>query len=227
MTKITELNARTRTDTGKEFARRLRGEGRIPAVLYGKDMESRSLSLDLQETEYLFQRISVENTIVDLRIEGEKEPVQTLIREVQSLPHKAGLVHVDFLRIQKGVAVEVEIPVSLEGVPAGVRESGGVLEQLINELWVKCIPSRIPEVVSIDVSGLHVGDSVHVSDIDLGEGVEILVDPERTVCNVAVPRVAVAETAEGEEEEMVPGEAEGAPAADAAGGHDVSDAGRE
>lgn len=217
MTKITELKAAYRTDTGKEFARKLRADGRIPAVLYGKDMEAKSLSLDLKETEYLFQRIAVENTILDLLIEGEKEPVQTLIREIQSHPHKPGLLHVDFLRIQKGVAVEVEIPVNLEGVPAGVRESGGVLEQMVNEIRVKCIPSMIPEVVSIDVSRLGVGDSIHVYDIDLGEGVEILVDSDRTICNVAIPRVVAAEEEREEgEEEMA--EAEEAAEEDSSGG---------
>jgi large subunit ribosomal protein L25 len=203
MTKITELNALPRTDTGKEYARKLRNEGRIPAVLYGKDMEPKPLSLDVQETEYLFQRISVENTILDLRISGEKGSVQSLVREVQTHPHKAGLLHVDFLRIQKGVAVEVEIPFSLDGVPIGVKESGGVLEQVINELRVKCIPSKIPEVVSIDVTGMAVGDSIHVSEVDLGEGVEILVDPERTICNVAIPRVVAVEEEEEAEVEIV------------------------
>ena len=199
--KSAELKAQLRTDTGKEAAGQLRAQGRLPAILYGKDMEARGLSLDMKEVEYLFQRIAVENTIVDLQIEGEKEPVQTLIREIQTLPHKFGLLHVDFLRIQKGVAVEVDIPVHLEGVPAGVRESGGMLEQIINELRVKCIPSMIPEVVSIDVTGLHVGDAVHVSDVDLGEGVDILVDAERTICSVHIPRVAVeAEPEEGAEE---------------------------
>jgi len=214
MTKTTELNAVYRTETGKEHARKLRADGRIPAVLYGKDMEAKALSLDLQETEYLFQRIAVENTILDLVIDGEKEPVQTLIREIQSHPHKSGLLHVDFLRIQKGVAVEVDIPVSLEGVPDGVRDSGGVLEQVINEIRVKCIPSVIPEVVSIDVSGLGVGDSIHVYDIDLGEEVEILVDPDRTICNVAVPRVVSVE-AEPEEEAAEEMEEEAAEAVEA------------
>jgi large subunit ribosomal protein L25 len=212
MSKTNELKAQPRAETGKEAARKLRAAGRIPAVIYGKEMESRGLSLDLQETEYLFQRISVENTILDLVIEGEKEPVQTLIREIQSHPHKPGLLHVDFLRIQKGVAVEVEIPVSLEGVPVGVREAGGILEQVINELRVKCIPSKIPEVLSVDVTGLGVGDSLHVYDIDFGEGVDLLVDPERTICSVQIPKVVTVEEEIDEEEleeglEEVEGEA--------------------
>jgi len=199
MTKKTVLKARLRAETGKEAAGKLRAEGRIPAVVYGKDMEARGLSLDLRETEYLFDRISVENTILDLEIEGEDGPVQALIREIQSYPDRPGLLHVDFLRIQKGVAVELEIPVDLVGVPVGVRDSGGILEQIITELRVKCIPSLIPEVVALDVTGLAVGDAIHVSDVDFGEGVEILVDPSRTICSVHIPKVAVAEEEELEE----------------------------
>jgi large subunit ribosomal protein L25 len=207
MTKNAELKAWPRTETGKEAARKLRAQGRLPGVIYGKDMEARGISLDLQETVYLFQHISVENTIVSLKLEGEEEPLQALIREIQTLPHKPGLLHVDFLRIQKGVAVEVDIPVSLDGVPVGVREGGGVLEQMINELRVKCIPSMIPEVVSVDVTGLGVGDSIHVGQIDLGEGVDLLVEADRTVCSVQVPRVLAAD--EEEEEEVEAEEAEG------------------
>ena len=225
MTKNTELKALPRSETGKEANHRLRVEGRIPAVLYGKDMEVQGLSLSHHDTLYLFQRISVENTIVQLMVEGEKEPVPTLIRELQTYPHKTGIIHVDFLRIQKGVAVELEIPVSLDGIPAGVREAGGVLEQVINELRVKCIPSLIPEVVSLDVSAMEVGDSLHVSDVNLGEGVEILVDGGRTICNVAVPKIIEVETDE-EEEEGLEGEEgeEGVEGAEGAEGTEDEDA---
>ena len=224
MTKRTELKAQPRAERGKEAARKLRAGGRIPAVIYGRDMEARALSLDLQETEYLFYRIAVENTILDLVIEGDEEPTRTLIREIQSYPHKPGLLHVDFLRIQKGVAVEVDIPVSLEGVPVGVREAGGILEQIINELRVKCIPSKIPDVVSLDVSGLVVGDALHVSDIDLGEDVDILVELGRTVCSVQVPKVVVVEEEEVPEEELEEGVEEGVEEAEAAAEEDSPDA---
>ncbi len=207
---------------GKEANRKLRAEGRIPAVLYGKDMETHSLSLDLKETDYLFRRISVENTIVDLLVEGDTEPVRTLIREIQSLPHKPEILHVDFLRIQKGVAVELEIPVKLEGIPVGVRESGGVLEQMINELRVKCIPSLIPENVVLDVAEMVLGDALHVSDVRMAEGVELLVDVERTICNVAMPKIVVVEEEEEEEEEGIEGE-EGVEPAEDAEGADASD----
>jgi large subunit ribosomal protein L25 len=222
-----ELKAQLRAETGKEAARKLRAAGRIPAIVYGKDMDPRGLSLDLQETEYLFQRISVENTILD--IDGDDEPTRALIREIQAYPDKPGLLHVDFLRIQKGVAVEVEIPVSLEGVPVGVRESGGVLEQVINEVRVKCIPSKIPDMISLDVTGLAVGDSFHVSDLDLDEDVELLVDLERTICSVQVPKVIEVEE-EVDEDELEEGLEEDAEAAAAAedaadeGGSETEDA---
>ena len=228
MKQNTELKALDRVETGKEVVAKLRAIGRIPAVIYGKDMETRSLSLDLQETEYLFQRIAVENTILDLVIEGEDEPVQTLIREIQSYPHKPGLLHVDFLRIQKGVAVEVAIPVDLEGIPVGVREAGGILEQLINELRVKCIPSKIPEMFSLDVTGLGVGDSLHVSDLELEDGVDILAELDRTICSVQIPKVVEVDEEEEEEEELEEGmeaaevDAEATPAGeeDSSGGDD-------
>jgi large subunit ribosomal protein L25 len=215
MSKNTQLKAQPRADTGKEAARKLRAQGRIPAVIYGKDMEAIGISLDLQETEYLFQRIAVENTILDVLLEGEKEPVPSLIREIQSYPDKPGLLHVDFLRIQKGVAVEVDIPVSLEGVPVGVREAGGILEQVINELRVKCIPSKIPEVISLDVTGLAVGDSLHVYDVPVEEDVDILVDLDRTICSVQVPKVVTVEEEEEPEEELEEVAAEGEAPADA------------
>jgi large subunit ribosomal protein L25 len=219
MTKNTELQALPRAETGKGANRKLRYAGRIPAIMYGKDMEPVGLSLDQKATDYLFERISVENTIVSLYVEGEDEPVRALIREIQSLPHKPGILHVDFLRIQKGVAVELEIPVSLEGIPVGVRESGGVMEQMINEIRVRCIPSLIPEVIALDVTDLGVGDSLHVSDVELDERVEILVDEARTICNVAVPKIIEVETEE-EDEEGLEGE-EGEEGAEAAEGDDA------
>jgi len=200
MTESRVLKALRRDETGKEFAGKLRRSGRVPAVVYGKDAESFGISVDQDEAEHLFHSISVENTIVQLEVEGEEEPIPALIREIQSYPHKAGVIHVDFYRIQKGVALELNIPVRLEGIPQGVKESGGVLEQIINELRVKCIPSKIPEAISLDVTELEVGDAIHVYDLELGEGIEILVDPERTVCTVAIPKVLVTEEEEEEEE---------------------------
>jgi large subunit ribosomal protein L25 len=186
MSEKVTLKAEKREDLGKGAARTLRRAGRVPAVLYGRDLESVHLSVDAHDAA---------TSSIDLgrqhdrrpRCRGEKKPYPTLVREIQTHPWKASLVHIDFLRIQEGVAVDLEIPVELVGIPVGVRLSGGVLEQIVHELEVRCIPSKIPESFTLDVSALDINDSLHVSDIPLTEGVEILMPPEQTICAVADP----------------------------------------
>jgi large subunit ribosomal protein L25 len=223
MSEKVTLKAEKREDLGKGAARTLRRAGRVPAVLYGRDLESVHLSVDAHDAEHLFHSISVDNTIVDIAVAGEKKAYPTLVREIQTHPWKASLVHIDFLRIQEGVAVDLEIPVELVGVPVGVRLRGGVLEQIVHELEVRCIPSKIPESFTLDVSELDINDSLHVSDIPLTEGVEILMPPEQTICAVAIPRVVEeAELAEpvvvAEGEEAAAGEKEAAGEGDESGG---------
>lgn len=194
------LKAEKREGTGKGVARKLRQAGRVPAVLYGRDLESMHLSVDAHDAELLFHSISVDNTIVTLEVEGEKESFDTLVREIQMHPWKTDMLHVDFLRIQAGVEVDLDVPIILEGIPAGVRLAGGVLEQVIHDLPIRCIPSKIPESFVVDVTELELNDTLHVSDIELEEGVEVRVAPERTICSVAVPRI---EEVEEEEEEAL------------------------
>lgn len=207
MTIKPELKAEPREATGKGYARNLRAGGRIPAVVYGHKMETMSITVDAKEAEQLFHQISVENTIVELKIAGKKTPLRTLVREIQTHPLRPDFVHIDFYRIQKGVAVEVEIPISLQGTPEGVRQEGGILDQIVYEIRVKCIPSKIPESVDVDVTRLEIGDAIRIVDVDLGEDVEILLDPERTICHVVPPRVLEVEAPVEEEiEELEEGE---------------------
>ncbi|MGD2068547.1 MAG: 50S ribosomal protein L25 [Gemmatimonadota bacterium] len=196
------LQAEKRTETGKGAARRLRALGRVPGVVYGRDEDTVSVSVDAKEAEHLFHAISVENTIVELEVEGLDGSFPTLVREIQVHPYKADLLHVDFYRIQAGVKVEVEIPISLLGVPEGVKQSGGVLQQVIHELPVSVLPSEIPESVEIDVTGLGMNEAIHVYDLDLGDEVEVLIDPDRTVASVVAPKALVVEEEEEELEEL-------------------------
>ena len=185
--------------------------GRVPAVVYGKDLDPMALTVNSHEAIRLFESISTENTIVSLAIEGE-EPMDTLVREIQSHPFRRELVHVDFYQIQKGVEVELDIPVILVGTADGVRHDEGIMEQVLHEVRVKCIPSLIPSSFELEVTSLNVGDSLHVSDIKVAEGVELLTELERTVCAVAVPRVIEEpEPEEGLEEGMELAEGEEAP----------------
>jgi large subunit ribosomal protein L25 len=216
------LKALKREGTGKGVARKLRQEGRVPAVLYGRDLEALHLSVDAQEAAYLFHSISVDNTIVALDVEGEKGSFQTLVREIQTHPWKATLLHIDFLRIQKGVAVDVDIPVHLVGVPQGVKLDGGILEQIVHELPVRCIPSAIPESIEVDVSALEVNDVLHIYDIVLGEGVELLIPSDGTICSVAPPRLEE-EPAEPVEGVLVEGEEPEAEAEGDEGGAEESE----
>ena len=204
MTVNTELAASRRHETGKGPARRLRAAGKVPAVLYGKDQEPVSLTLDAQEALSLFHSISVENTIVNVRIDDDKEELETLVREIQMHPYRPDIVHVDFYCIERGVALEVEIPANYNGTPQGVRD-GGVLEVILHEFRVKCLPSKIPESIEIEISHLEIGDSVHASDVSMEEGVELLTDPSQTACLVSAPR-AEEEPEEEEVEEGLEGE---------------------
>ena len=214
MTANTGLAASRRHETGKGVARRLRAAGQVPAVLYGKDQEPISLTLDAREALSLFHSISVENTIVNVQIDDDKEVLETLVREIQMHPYRPDIVHVDFYCIERGVALEVEIPANYNGTPTGVRD-GGVLEVILHEFRVKCVPSKIPESIEIDISHLEIGDSVHVSEVTMAEDVELLTDPGQTACLVSAPRVEeepeeeeLAEGLEGEEgEEGAEGEA--------------------
>jgi large subunit ribosomal protein L25 len=193
------LKAGIRDGRGKGRARKLRAEGKVPAVLYGAQMDPLSLVLSTHETEILFHSISVENTIVNLEVEGERVAVPTLVREIQTHPLRPGILHVDFLRIQSGVEVELDIPVHVTGSAKGVRDDGGVLDQPIHSLPVRCVPDRIPEEVLVDVSALEIGDAIHVSDLTLPEGVEVLLEGEQVVCAVHPPAVLAVEEPSEEE----------------------------
>ena len=215
MTTRAILNAQKRAGTRKAATRKLRATGRVPAVLYGKDQEPLTLSVDGHEATNLFQQISVENTIIDLKVEGDRENIRTLVREVQVASIRPDLVHIDFYRIREGVSVEVDIPIELAGVPGGVRNDGGILEQIVHELPVRCLPDNIPESIQVDVTPLQVHDSLHVGDLSVPEGVEVLIDPERTLCLVSAPRVEAepTEVEEAPETEVIGAEAaEEAPA---------------
>jgi large subunit ribosomal protein L25 len=193
-----QLTGTVRENRGKGVARSIRGSGRVPAIIYGHGREPQSLSIDTRELERLLERISAENTVIDLTVDGKS--ARTLIREIQRHPFKRQILHVDFQELVAGEKVIVRLPILLVGVPAGVRMDGGVLDQTMRELEVRVDPAHIPNHVEVDVTELVIGSSVHVSDITLPDGVEIVGDEDASVCVVSAPRAAIEETpaAEGE-----------------------------
>ncbi len=200
----TMLEAKLRNETGKGSSRRIRSSGAIPAVIYGREQDAISLTIDSRESTRLFQSVSVENTIINVKIDNEEEVFETLVREIQVHPHRDDILHVDFYRIERGVALEVEIPVDFIGNAQGVKE-GGVLEILFRELRVKCRPSQIPETIVVDISELEIGSSLKVSDIDIDDEIELMADPGQAVCMVALPKEEVVE----EEEDLLESEMDG------------------
>lgn len=201
MSQTTSLKAEKRSDSGKGVARKLRAGGRAPAVVYGQGEEALLLSVDALETMNLFNHISVENTIVELDVEGEKKPIPTLVREVQLHPFKPELIHVDFYKIQKGVEVEVTVPLHVHGDAPGVKFQGGVLQQVEHDLPVRSIPSMIPDELTIDVSELEIGDQLTAGQLEVPEGVVLLLEDDQPLVLVSAPRVEEAEEADTEEPE--------------------------
>jgi large subunit ribosomal protein L25 len=196
-----QLSAQARDNGGKGVARKLRSEGRIPAVVYGHGREPQALSIPTRELERLLDHISAESTVIDLDIDGKGS--RTLIREIQRHPFKRQILHVDFQELVAGEKITVNIPVILVGVPDGVRMDGGVLDQVMREIEVEVDPSNIPNHIDVDVTKLTIGTSIHVGDITLPEGVESMADDDATICVVSAPRAAVEETAAEAEAEAV------------------------
>jgi len=207
MAQTVALKAERRTANGKGAARQLRLQGKVPAVVYGHGRQPEALSLTLGELEKALVGIAAESTLIDLSIEGSG--IKTLIREIQRHPVRSRIIHVDFYEIHADEKITLSIPVYLEGTPDGVKNGGGVLDQVLREIEIEVLPADIPERVSVDVSALIIGHSLHVRDVKI-ERATILTDAEATLCTVVPPRaeevapVAGAETAaEAAEPELI------------------------
>jgi len=203
---IVSFNATARDQAGKGAARTLRSKGLIPAVIYGHGREPQSLSLNARDLDKLLGHIQAESTVIEVSVGGTTS--KTLIREIQRHPIKRQILHVDFQALVAGEKVTVSIPIVLEGIPEGVRLGGGVLDQTLRELEIEVDPSSIPDHIEFDVTNMVIGDSVHVSDLKMPEGVEVLDDPETSVAVLAAPRAVIEETAAAEPVEGAEGVAE-------------------
>lgn len=199
-----------RTGKGKEEARRLRNQGLIPAVVYGQREEAIPVTLNPQELSKVLRGGAGERTLINLTIEGLQDGPLTktvILKEKQIDPLKRTLLHVDLYTIAMDEEIYVDVPIHIVGKSPGV-EQGGVLEQVLREIEVKCLPGDIPSRIDVDVSALDVGDSIHVGDITL-EKAKIQVDPEQTLVTVVPPTVyeePVVEEEVAEEEEVEEGE---------------------
>ena len=190
---IVSFTATAREDTGKGAARTLRSKGEIPAVIYGHGREPQALSLNARDLDKMLGHIQAESTVIEVSVGGAT--AKTLIREIQRHPIRRQILHVDFQALVAGEKVTVSIPILLQGIPEGVRLEGGVLDQTLREIEIEVDPSNIPDHVEYDVTNMVIGDSVHISDLKVPEGVEVLDDPETSVAVLAAPRAVIEETA--------------------------------
>lgn len=207
MTASTELAAAPRTITGKT-SKRLAAVGQIPAVLYGRGRDPLPLALDRHEFELFVAHHAAGSTIVELKVEGEKKPINAMIREVQRSSVKGTVLHVDLLEISMDHAVSATVALHLVNDPQGVRE-GGILNVILHELSIEAKPADLPEVIEHDVSGLGMGEALHISDITVPKGVTLVDDPETMIATVTAPKAEV-EEGEGEEVEAAEPEVIGA-----------------
>ncbi len=186
---IVSLEAAARADVGKGVARKLRAGGRIPGVYYGRGEESIPLTVALKDLESVLESADGSNVIVDLKLSGSAaKDRKALIREIQRHPVAGLVLHLDLQHISLTERITVEVPIVLLGVPTGVKDGGGILEHLLREVEVECLPTDIPAKLEIDVSALQIGDSLHVSDLKVERG-EILTEAGRAIAAVVPPTV--------------------------------------
>ncbi len=210
MAQIVQLKAESRSTQGTGAARAARRGGRVPAVIYGRGREPVSLSVNGVELGRLLEKIHPESTIVELTLDGAT--VRTLIREIQRHPVRPGIVHVDFYEIRAGERIRLEVPIHCVGIPDGVRNQGGTLDQVIRNVALEVLPADIPERVELDVTALTIGKSLHVSDLNIPNA-HILMDAALTVCTVVAPRIEEVAAPAAVAAEGVPVEGEAAAAA--------------
>jgi large subunit ribosomal protein L25 len=195
-----KVQARLRSGRGKNDARRARRDGMVPITVYGGGAETVTAMAPLRELAAILRSESGRNTIFTIEVDGAGTS-EVMFHDRQIDPIKGRLMHADLTRLVKGQKIEVTVPLHLVGEPIGVKERQGVLEQVIREIEIKCEPRDIPDALDVDVSGLDVHDVLHVSDIPVGEGVEILNDAELVIATVGIVKeeVEAPALAEGEE----------------------------
>jgi large subunit ribosomal protein L25 len=182
MENITNIKAESRKEVGKQIARQLRKQGKIPAIIYGGKKESIPISILLNDVRGILKADKGENTV--LKIRRDDIEVDAMLKEVQYDYLSDNIIHVDFIRIDLNKAVNVSVPVTVHGDPIGVKVEDGVFDFITREIEIRCLPTKIPKEYIVDTSQLHAGHSIKTEDLDLGEDIRLMSDPHRVICAV-------------------------------------------
>jgi len=189
-----EIIATKRDDMGKGASRRLRHTQQLPAIVYGGGKDAISITLQQKDIQHELPNEDFYSQVLSLNIEGQKEDV--LLRDIQHHPYKQEVMHMDFVRIKQNEVLHVTIPLHFNGAEdsPGAKQEGGVVRHVINEVELACLPKNIPQHIEVDLSAMHVGDIVHLSDLNMPEGVEVLAlkqgeEHDTAVCSMHVRKV--------------------------------------
>jgi large subunit ribosomal protein L25 len=191
--KSVALTAYPRSLSRRKGVRQVRASGRVPAVVYGGQTKPETLELIIKDIENLIHHSASENVLVDLAVDGKKR--LALVQEVQHHPLTQKVLHVDLHEVKPDEMVTIMVPVESTGEPVGVKTGGGTLEHVLFKLKVRALPKDLPEAITVDVSALEIGKSIHIGDIQAPQGVEIMGNKKITVLSVAAPITEAAETA--------------------------------
>jgi large subunit ribosomal protein L25 len=194
--KYLTLNVSPRSKTGSNAVKQLRTTGKIPAVIYGK---SGNHNIQIEESDFkaLRKKISDSVSFIEIQEQGKK-PLLSLIREIQRDPTTDQFKHIDFREITRGKPITADITVHIEGEAYGIKNEKGVLETHVHKIQVKCRPSFLPQYISVDISALHVGDALHIKDLQPIEGVEFLGNPKTVIVSCLSSRLSNKEEVETE-----------------------------
>ena len=182
-----ELNAKLRNEKGKNVANRIRAKNEVPGILYGSKKEPVPIILSAKKVQKIISTKAGENALISLKIEGSDNQT-AMIKEIQSHPVSGKLLHVDLYRISLTGEISIDVPIKITGESPGVK-LGGTIEHHLREVKVKCLPMSIPESITLDISALNIGDSVHVKDLKVSGDVKITDNPEEVVLTVSIAKV--------------------------------------
>lgn len=207
MSQVLTVAAEPREDFGKNASRRMRHAGRIPAVVYGAGGPAIPITVDPKQVAHILYSETGHNTLFTIEIKG-KAPARVMLRDWQLEPVKGSLLHVDMVRVGADTVLKLKAPIHLTGEPKGVKLEGGILDFVLREVEIECLPDDIPEHIAIDVSELTIGRNLRVSDLSLGPKVKVLTDLSRVVAHVVAPKAEEEKPAEAAVEAEAPTEPE-------------------
>ncbi|MEO5721150.1 MAG: 50S ribosomal protein L25 [Chthoniobacterales bacterium] len=197
MAKQVKLTAEPRSGLGRSAVKKLKALGAVPAIIYGAKDKPEPLQVSRREINAMLSHASGENILVELEIKGGANRL-ALVQEVQHAPVSGDVLHIDFHAVSMDEMIEADVPLEPTGTANGVKNFGGLLEQSLRSLSIECMPRDLPDVITIDVSELNVGDAIHVKEIKLPDGVTTRVSPDLTVISILAPTVEEEPTAAAE-----------------------------